>query len=263
MVLRFSHQSIGQSPIVGMSHELRGKQQRPHQPWCLLHGSVRCKPQWRRPWRVRCRTAASPATNMEVEDPMVAPADDCRLVLGSSLNAAKAASALTVSVDNPGVHFKRFCRCGLQRPAFPDVEIGDPGFIQDLHTKKRNQKLMVLILTVACIVNLAVTGIGIAYLRLHFAQEDILSIDEVSPDARRDKVEAASLYSHIKAMIKRRVKAPISTKLTSATPGYKPKHRQRTRWTPRFHFPTLPWFKSVTTSMAPKIFKAPSGYSLT
>ncbi|KAH7970981.1 hypothetical protein HPB49_017494 [Dermacentor silvarum] len=201
--------------------------------------------------------------NIEVEDPMVAPADDCRLVLDSSLNTAKAASALTVCVDNPGVHFKRFCRCGLQRPAFLDLEIGDPGFIQELHTKKRNQKLMVLILTVACIVNLAVTGIGIAYLRLHFAQEDILSIDEVSPDARRDKEEAASLYSHIKAMIKRRVKAPTSAKQTSATPGYRPKHRQRTRWTSRFHFPNLPWFKSVTTSMAPKIFKAPSGYSLT
>ncbi|KAH7936389.1 hypothetical protein HPB52_021835 [Rhipicephalus sanguineus] len=106
--------------------------------------------------------------NMEVEDPTVALADDCRLVLG-------------------------FCRCGLQRQAFPDVETGDPGFVPELSAKKRNQKLMVLILTVACIVNLAVTGIGIAYLRLHFAQEDILSIDEVSPDARRDKEEVLGI----------------------------------------------------------------------
>uniref|UniRef100_A0A131Z370 Uncharacterized protein n=1 Tax=Rhipicephalus appendiculatus TaxID=34631 RepID=A0A131Z370_RHIAP len=200
---------------------------------------------------------------MEVEDPTVAPADDCRLVLGSSQNTTEAASTLTVSEDTPGVHFKRFCRCGLQRQAFPDVETGDPGFVQESNAKKRNQKLMVLILTVACIVNLAVTGIGIAYLRLHFAQEDILSIDEVSPDARRDKEEASSLYSHIKAMIKRRARSPTSTKQTSATPGHRPKHRLRTRWTPRFDVANLPWFKSVTTSMAPKIFKAPSGYSLT
>ncbi|KAG0421569.1 hypothetical protein HPB47_002531, partial [Ixodes persulcatus] len=35
----------------------------------------------------------------------------------------------------------------------------------------REQRLLLLMLTTACVVNLAVTGVGVAYLRLHFGRE--------------------------------------------------------------------------------------------
>ncbi|XP_077499192.1 uncharacterized protein LOC144110224 [Amblyomma americanum] len=201
---------------------------------------------------------------MEVEDLSVAPADDCRLVLGSSQNAAGTASALAVTADNPGVHVKRFCRCTHQRPPYTDAEMGESGFIQELRVKERNYKLMAVVLTVACIINLAVTGIGVAYLRLHFAQEDILSADSALPDSPHGRDQAVNLYSHIKAMImKRRAKPLSSAQQTSTTPGYRLTRKRRTRWTSRFHFPDLRWLRGTTTSMAPKLFRQPSGYALT
>ncbi|CAN8010355.1 unnamed protein product [Ixodes pacificus] len=37
----------------------------------------------------------------------------------------------------------------------------------------REQRLLLLMLTTACVVNLAVTGVGVAYLRLHFGREQV------------------------------------------------------------------------------------------
>lgn len=173
---------------------------------------------------------------------------------------------MAVAVDSPDVHFKTVCRCGLGRPSLADVETGESGLLQDLRSKERRQKLMVLILTAACVVNLAVTGIGIAYLRLHFAQEDILSVDEAPSEdshAKQQHASGSSLYSHIKAMIlKRSARAPISTTPTSTTPGYRRLHKQRTRWSSHFHFPHLAWRKGTTTTAAPMFFKLPIGYTL-
>ncbi|KAK8762335.1 hypothetical protein V5799_026403 [Amblyomma americanum] len=152
---------------------------------------------------------------MEVEELSVAPADDCRLVLGSSQNAAGTASALAVTADNPGVHVKRFCRCTHQRPPYTDAEMGESGFIQELRVKERNYKLMAVVLTVACIINLAVTGIGVAYLRLHFAQEDILSADSALPDSPHGRDQEA-IYRHYYRYYRKRVAPKVDIRVVLA-----------------------------------------------
>lgn len=204
---------------------------------------------------------------MEAEDPTVANPDDCRLVVGSSRNATKAASPVVVTVDSPNVHFETVCRCGHGRPSLIDVETGEAGLLEELHAKERRQKLMVLILTAACVVNLAVTGIGIAYLRLHFAQEDILAVEEPPSEvghARQQHESGTSLYSHIKALIanKRRARMRTSTTQTSTTPSYRRMHKRRTRWTSRFHFPHFARLRRTTTSAEPMFFRLPIGYTL-
>lgn len=204
---------------------------------------------------------------MEAEDPTVANPDDCRLVVGSSQDATVVASPVAAAAYGPDVYVKTVCRCGgLRRPALVDAETGESSLLQDLHVRERRQKLMVLILTAACVVNLAVTGIGIAYLRLHFAQQDILSVDEPPSEvnhARQQHASGSSLYSHIKALIiKRRIRAPSRTTKTTMTPSYRRTHKRRTRWTSRFHFPRFGRPKRTTTVTEPMFFRLPLGYTL-
>lgn len=200
---------------------------------------------------------------MELEDIVVDQSDDCHLVPTQPKSTVKVIQPRTTVSEAPNAKLTKITQTGISKwQVFHEVEGANQESVQDTASRRWEQKLMVIMLTTACVVNLAVTGIGIAYLRLHFAREQVLSQDTASGASPGSDVGVSSLYNNLKAMIlESRQSGASATARTPTTANRRRTRRRKTQWTSGLRFlDNLLWAKASDSSTEPTLFKKPNNY---